>query len=72
MKKLSSLMLALAATTFLHGCAVIAVADAAITVGAAAVSVAATTVSTGASIVGAGVEMAADAATDDSEDYENN
>jgi len=68
MKKRPSLMLALAATTLLHGCAVIAVTDAAITVGAAAVSVAATTVSTGASIVGAGVEMATDAATNDSED----
>lgn len=68
MKKLSSLVFALVATSLLHGCAVIAVADAAITVGAAAVSVAATTVSTGASVVGAGVEMAVDATTSDNEE----
>jgi len=72
MKITPSLMIALIAITPLHGCAVIAVADAAITVGSAAVSVAATTVSTGASIVGAGVEMAADAATDDNDDHEDN
>jgi len=71
MKITPSLMIALIAITPLHGCAVIAVADAAITVGAAAVSVAATTVSTGASIVGAGVEMAVDAASE-SEDQEDN
>ncbi len=72
MKSFQSLFISTAAAVTFHGCAVIAVADAAITVGSAAVSVAATTVSTGASIVGAGVEMAADAATDDNDDHEDN